>query len=159
MSYWDESETPAVEPYKAPLTREQVADALLLTRLIESLPEPLADPSRAVCGSVGKPQDWYPEPGDPDYEEKVATAIEACGFCPLRDECLQKALAAEHSYGIWGGVNLEGRTYVQERPCKRGHYALVRSQDGRTRCRVCHNEAKLANKRKKKAEAKALVAA
>ena len=44
-----------------------------------------------------------------DYDGGLMTregrkAIEICGTCPVRDECLRTALEQGHETGIWGGL-------------------------------------------------------
>ena len=36
-------------------------------------------------------------------EEKAAAAI--CAICPVREECLDHALATNERFGMWGGVS------------------------------------------------------
>ena len=40
-------------------------------------------------------------------EERAAVAI--CTICPVRDECLQHALATNERFGMWGGVSEKQR--------------------------------------------------
>ncbi len=40
-------------------------------------------------------------------EEKSATMI--CMICPVRDECLEHALATNERFGMWGGVSEKQR--------------------------------------------------
>lgn len=44
-----------------------------------------------------------------------AAAVEACGWCPVRGECLAYAVAAEERDGIWGGSTPEERRVLAGR--------------------------------------------
>jgi WhiB family transcriptional regulator, redox-sensing transcriptional regulator len=41
-------------------------------------------------------------------KEKLANAREICGWCPVRKECLDYAIASDSS-GVWGGLTEEER--------------------------------------------------
>jgi WhiB family transcriptional regulator, redox-sensing transcriptional regulator len=36
-------------------------------------------------------------------------AVELCSTCPVRTQCLEQALVAGESYGIWGGTDEQER--------------------------------------------------
>lgn len=58
----------------------------------------------ASCAFVD-PDLWYPhDKGDPGV---VAKRI--CYSCPVREECLEYALANDESHGIWGGLSRQER--------------------------------------------------
>lgn len=40
---------------------------------------------------------------------QCAAAIRICAGCPVRTDCLAHALAADETYGIWGGQTAEKR--------------------------------------------------
>lgn len=40
-------------------------------------------------------------------EERAAAAI--CGICPVREDCLDHALATKERFGMWGGVSEKRR--------------------------------------------------
>jgi WhiB family redox-sensing transcriptional regulator len=42
-------------------------------------------------------------------EDRQREALELCGVCPVRDACLEHALATGEQYGIWGGVREQDR--------------------------------------------------
>lgn len=44
---------------------------------------------------------WYPVRRGNEYAQR---AIQVCQRCPVREDCLEHALAAEESHGIWGGM-------------------------------------------------------
>jgi WhiB family redox-sensing transcriptional regulator len=47
---------------------------------------------------------------------REAVAKSYCARCPVRDECLEYALAMREGHGIWGGLNeMERRRLVRER--------------------------------------------
>lgn len=69
----------------------------------------------ALCRQA-RPADadnWYPEKG----QNCVVTARKAkqtCDLCPVKQRCLDFALAYDEQWGIWGGVNL-GQTRQRDR--------------------------------------------
>lgn len=40
---------------------------------------------------------------------KARAALQLCRRCPVRDACLEFALANDHRYGIWGGLTEDKR--------------------------------------------------
>lgn len=46
-----------------------------------------------------------------DREEALAM----CGACPVRNECLEHALATREAYGIWGGTDEQERKRLLRR--------------------------------------------
>jgi hypothetical protein len=42
-------------------------------------------------------------PRTPGYNQDVAAAIAMCTACPVRQECLDHALANHEQEGVWGG--------------------------------------------------------
>jgi hypothetical protein len=51
------------------------------------------------------PDLWYPTAGQTPAEEAVA----ACRRCPVREDCLEWALANRERFGIWGGLSERAR--------------------------------------------------
>ena len=46
--------------------------------------------------------------------EREHLAKKLCANCPVREDCLEAALARHESYGIWGGLNeLERRAFLR----------------------------------------------
>lgn len=45
----------------------------------------------------------------------VMIAQQICGECPVRQECLEFALANNEDHGIWGGVSERGRRKIRRR--------------------------------------------
>lgn len=57
------------------------------------------------------PATWFPERGD---SPKLITAAKLrCAQCPVRDECLEDALADPHREGIWGGTSTAQRAEIR----------------------------------------------
>ena len=46
------------------------------------------------------PEAFFPEKGGSTREAK-----RICSICPVREECLEYALANEERFGIWGGLS------------------------------------------------------
>lgn len=46
------------------------------------------------------PEAFFPEKGGSTREAK-----RVCGACPVREECLDYALANDERFGIWGGLS------------------------------------------------------
>jgi WhiB family redox-sensing transcriptional regulator len=72
---------------------------------------------RAACRGTDAPE-FFPEdfrPG-PDREAALATARKVCASCPVRQRCLQHAIAWHEPKGVWGGLTAAERlTFVQHR--------------------------------------------
>lgn len=51
----------------------------------------------------------------PDSEEDAGPARAVCAGCPVRDECLEFALATRQMDGIWGGLTETERRRVRRR--------------------------------------------
>ena len=51
-----------------------------------------------------------------ERDDREAEAKAVCAACPVRERCLDYAVAAGERYGIWGGLNeLERRAHVRRR--------------------------------------------
>jgi hypothetical protein len=61
----------------------------------------------------GAPCDGYTEEFYADSEEKISqqTAKFICAGCPIKQECLDYAMAAQEEYGIWGGLTADERKW------------------------------------------------
>ena len=72
--------------------------------MITDLPEIVAPPrwmKDARCASAEyDPDDWFPQQGEPDYEEKKKRALSVCRRCPVQVQCLRHAMKTETE--IWG---------------------------------------------------------
>ena len=60
----------------------------------------------ALC-STTDPDSFFPEKGGSTREVK-----KVCDHCPVVDDCLEYALAAEERYGIWGGKSARERRKI-----------------------------------------------
>jgi WhiB family transcriptional regulator, redox-sensing transcriptional regulator len=56
-----------------------------------------------------------------EIRERKAKAI--CSRCPVRNECLDYAVARPEKYGTWGGLNEEERASERRRRMRRAHAA------------------------------------
>jgi len=43
-----------------------------------------------------------------------STALDVCGFCPVRRSCLAYALADDEDYGVWGGTTEVQRDVLRQ---------------------------------------------
>ena len=56
-----------------------------------------------VACQTADPEAWWPDVKDA-YAKPARMAVAACRACPAAGPCLTYALAADHRYGIWGGL-------------------------------------------------------
>ena len=76
----------------------------------------------ALCASEGQDPDlWFPNNGDRAGAER-AKAV--CIQCPVRERCLEWALAIGEREGIWGGTTPSGRRQLRKAGAK------ARAQNG-----------------------------
>lgn len=61
---------------------------------------------------------WFPERGE-GTDNHGALARGLCAACPLRERCLEAAVARSEPHGIWGAAG-EGRRRVLRRAWRRG---------------------------------------
>jgi WhiB family redox-sensing transcriptional regulator len=59
---------------------------------------------------VAQGVNFYPAQGEP-----TAPALAVCRSCPVREQCLEYALAANETFGIWGGVSADRRAVLRRR--------------------------------------------
>lgn len=64
---------------------------------------------RALCAQTD-PEAFFPEKGGSTREAK-----RVCTTCPVRDECLEYALANDERFGIWGGLSERERRRLKRR--------------------------------------------
>jgi WhiB family transcriptional regulator, redox-sensing transcriptional regulator len=65
---------------------------------------------RAACRGID-PEVFYP-----DSDEEAEEAKVVCGMCPVRETCLEFALAHREREGVWGGATeRERRRIVRQR--------------------------------------------
>lgn len=67
--------------------------------------------SLSFCSQPGAP-DMFPHPSD---TEGIRQAINACGVCPVRYQCLTTAFERGENEGIWGGMKPEDRINLRRR--------------------------------------------
>ena len=65
--------------------------------------------SEAKCLHA-EPDTFFPEKGGSTREAK-----RICVDCPVRDECLEFALANDERFGIWGGLSERERRRLRRR--------------------------------------------
>lgn len=59
----------------------------------------------AACAGMG-PSLFYPQPGSTSYP---AAAKQICAGCPVRNCCLEWAVASGEQQGLWGGMGCRAR--------------------------------------------------
>ncbi len=117
-------------PKTAPKSLTQAARAALY-KLQQGM-SPTINPQSSARGNVGDsrsetPVDWMldalcaqvgTEMFFPDKGGSSKDAKRICDACPVRQQCLEYALANAENYGIWGGMSERER-----RALRRGHAA------------------------------------
>jgi len=77
----------------------------------ETMPVPMRVVTLGAC--VGMPNAlFFPSASKLPKERVVARnlpAFKTCWSCPVRQECLEFAMANEEEHGIWGGISQEER--------------------------------------------------
>jgi WhiB family redox-sensing transcriptional regulator len=68
----------------------------------QHLADTLAQAGPVACRTSRHPEAWWPD-GD-DHTDGPAQAVAHCRACPARTPCLDYAVAAGESHGIWGGT-------------------------------------------------------
>lgn len=63
----------------------------------------------ALCAQAD-PEAWFPEKGGSPREAK-----RICAACPVRSDCLYRAMDGGESFGIWGGLSPKERAAVRQR--------------------------------------------
>lgn len=58
---------------------------------------------------------------------EVFKAKQICDSCPVKGQCLEFDLAAEHQWGTWGGVEQEERRKIKNRQNNVGRSAVRNS--------------------------------
>jgi WhiB family transcriptional regulator, redox-sensing transcriptional regulator len=77
--------------------------------------------AKASCATGHDPDDWYPQQGTPDYEERKQRALSVCKRCPVRVQCLRHAMKTEDEiWGIAGGLSQHSRSRIRTRLRKLG---------------------------------------
>jgi WhiB family redox-sensing transcriptional regulator len=75
----------------------------------------------ASCRTLD-PELFFPETAN---DEDAAKAV--CAACPVRQACLDHALAASEPYGIWGGLTLRERRLLRRERSAARHLRLTTS--------------------------------
>jgi WhiB family transcriptional regulator, redox-sensing transcriptional regulator len=73
---------------------------------LEGLPVTGSWRQLAACKGVD------PEVFHPSEEEDPAPAKAVCAECPVREACLEHALAVREKHGVWGGLTERERRRV-----------------------------------------------
>ena len=69
-------------------------------------------PDRLTPCMTEEPETWFA-----DTPDGVEFAKALCGTCPLRQACLEGALASREPWGVWGGELFDnGRVVPRKRP-------------------------------------------
>jgi WhiB family redox-sensing transcriptional regulator len=69
----------------------------------------------AACNGHPRADDFYPPFHTERKQERLARERRAkavCAACPVRNNCLEHALAVEERYGVWGGLSTDERRLV-----------------------------------------------
>jgi hypothetical protein len=79
---------------------------------------------KALCRRGVAPEGvtWFPKRGDV-YAAKAAKAV--CMRCPVRQRCLDYAIAHNERHGVWGGTTVEDRRTIR---ATAGHTKPINSQ-------------------------------
>lgn len=74
----------------------------------------MPDLSAGLCWGADD-DTWYPvdKSGVSGISRDEAYAISICRRCPVRDACLDWAMRAEESHGIWGGTTPRDRARIR----------------------------------------------
>jgi WhiB family redox-sensing transcriptional regulator len=82
----------------------------------------------AECAKPGKPL-MFPHEGDADG---VKLARDVCNVCPVRQQCLDEALARNESFGIWGGLTTDERRALRRKAARAAATPRGKSTDDMT---------------------------
>lgn len=59
----------------------------------------------AVCASVD-PEVWFPQKsGSSIPAKRICNGFKGNPPCPVREQCLEYAMAHEEKFGVWGGLS------------------------------------------------------
>lgn len=82
------------------------AEAVLAVAVLGDRPDWQAE---GLCAETD-PEQFFPEKGGSPRQAKAV-----CGRCPVRDQCLEYALANNERFGIWGGLSERERHSLRRR--------------------------------------------
>lgn len=63
----------------------------------------------ALCRGAADPELWFPVTETGPGAAQVAEAKAVCAGCPVREDCLEFALALGLDYGVFGGLSASER--------------------------------------------------
>lgn len=63
---------------------------------------------QAACLSAD-PELFFPNGLTGMHARQAKQAKQICGSCPVREECLEFALASRQDFGVWGGLTEDER--------------------------------------------------
>lgn len=93
-------------------------------------PSELAKPDqwrlRASCRSV-EPDLFFPVGTTGLAVEQIAEAKAVCATCPVREACLEYALATNQDSGVWGGTSEDERRSLRRQWLRARRAAAVAS--------------------------------
>jgi WhiB family redox-sensing transcriptional regulator len=69
---------------------------------------------RAACRETGLDL-FFPIGSAGPAADETRRARQVCASCPVRQECLDYALASGQQYGIWGGLGEQERRLLRRR--------------------------------------------
>lgn len=119
----------------------------------------MPDWTEAACRGLGADL-FFPERGEPSEQIKAV-----CDGCPIKDACLEFALANDEEFGVWGGTSARERKRMRRhagmrrlRPINHGslsgaqaHYR--RGEQPCFRCLETHNAENAEKKKRAKLRA------
>jgi WhiB family redox-sensing transcriptional regulator len=88
--------------------------------------------SRGECAKPGHDaEDWFPfsYTGGPSLAQ-IDRVRAVCARCPVRERCLDWALTANESDGIWAGTTPDERKALRRRATRRRFHAMAAPQNG-----------------------------
>ena len=71
----------------------------------------------AACRNADRASDFYPPMRIERKHERRAREYRAklvCASCPVRQKCLEHAIAVDERYGVWGGLTQDERRLVAQ---------------------------------------------
>jgi WhiB family redox-sensing transcriptional regulator len=72
---------------------------------------------QAACRGDEPQPDFYPPTHTERKRERLARERRAkmvCAACPVRNDCLDHAVASDERYGVWGGLTADERKLWRE---------------------------------------------
>jgi WhiB family redox-sensing transcriptional regulator len=85
---------------------------------------------RAACRGVGIDL-FFPVGSTGPAADEIRRARQICAGCPVRQQCLDYALASGQQYGIWGGLDEQERRRLRQQLRKRGPGSVQAGDAGR----------------------------